>query len=162
MNCLKQPLTRIVLAALLLLALPWGCARGELEFADGESANLADYDGQWVVINYWAEWCAPCREELPELNELNARAEVQVLGVNFDGIQGEPLTTLIEKMGIEFPVLLADPRARWQLEQPSVLPTTLVLTPDGVLEHQLTGPQTLAELLQLFGLAGAAEVPAAE
>ena len=60
--------------------------------------------GKTLVINYWAIWCAPCRKEIPELNELarDHAESVIVLGVNFDGSQGEILASEIEKLGIEF------------------------------------------------------------
>ncbi len=140
---------------LIIWLLEWlaGCQESGLALADGSYTDFSDYQGRWVVLNYWAEWCAPCRAELPELNELNEHDSIVVLGVNFDGIIGEPLNKLITEMDIHFPVLLADPRARWQLEQPSVLPTTLVLDPNGDLAHQLTGPQTKAGLLELMALA---------
>src|SRR3546814_7187463 len=51
-------------------------------------------EGQWLVINYWAEWCAPCRTEIPELNALDKQLKSQsasVLGVNFDGLRGSEL-----------------------------------------------------------------------
>ena len=55
-----------------VLACLHGCG-GEpaAELADGGSLRFAERTGQWLVINYWAEWCAPCREEIPELNELH-------------------------------------------------------------------------------------------
>ena len=54
----------------------WGC----------ESDPLPG-NGQWRIINYWAIWCAPCREEIPELNELDRSTELVVLAVNYDGIR---------------------------------------------------------------------------
>ena len=47
--------------------------------------------GQWRVINYWAIWCAPCREEIPELNALNDSTELMVFAGNYDGQMGEAL-----------------------------------------------------------------------
>jgi thiol-disulfide isomerase/thioredoxin len=130
-----------------------GCARPDMEFADGGGANFSDWRGHWVLINYWAEWCAPCRKEIPELNNLhNGSDGVIVIGVNFDGLTGDKLVALIETMGIEFPVLLTDPRQRWGQDQPSVLPTTLVINPKGGLEKVLVGPQTLESLTEAVGL----------
>ena len=47
--------------------------------------------GQWRVVNYWAIWCTPCREEIPELNALNDSTELMVFAVNYDGQTGEAL-----------------------------------------------------------------------
>jgi len=131
----------------LVLLLSCG-GKHDLEFADGSTGSFSDWHGRWVLINYWAEWCAPCRKEIPELNALDRQhGDVVVFGVNYDGVQGEKLTSLIETMGIEFPVLVTDPRLHWNQDQPSVLPTTLVINPDGELEEVLVGPQTLVTLI---------------
>jgi thiol-disulfide isomerase/thioredoxin len=146
-------------AVLAALAVPSGCAKPEVLLADGGGASWAGWHGKWLVINYWAEWCAPCRVEIPELNRLHhegAEAGVVVLGVNFDGVLGESLDALIQDLGIEFPVLLDDPGARWDLSRPSILPSTLVIGPDGALAGVLIGPQTYESLAEAVGLAGEA------
>ena len=56
----------------------------------------------WTVVNYWAVWCKPCREEIPELNELNKDADIQVLGVNFDRKAGDALAVDSEALGLDF------------------------------------------------------------
>ena len=61
--------------------------------------------GQWRVINYWAIWCAPCREEIPELNALNDSTELMVFAVNYDGQNGEALQSQAAEMGITFDLL---------------------------------------------------------
>lgn len=140
---------RALAGAILAVMLLAGCEKPEIRFADGSAGSWSDWQGRWVLINYWAEWCAPCREEIPELNRLHQEGEsvdVAVMGVNFDGLTGEPLTGLIDRMGIAFPVLLEDPRERWSQALPSVLPSTLVIDPDGNLHTVLIGPQTYESL----------------
>ncbi len=51
-------------------------------FADGETRRLSDLRGSKVVVNFWATWCAPCEEEMPDLQRLDERSDVVVLGVN--------------------------------------------------------------------------------
>ena len=140
----------LLCAVTLLLA---GCNKG-LEYADGTPTTYDEWKGRWVLVNYWAEWCAPCREEIPELNALaHAHADrVLIIGVNFDGVLGLPLTDLIVRMGIEFPVLTIDPRERWQYDRPSVLPTTIVIDPSGNVVRTLTGPQTRSTLARILDL----------
>jgi len=127
-----------------------GCVEEpEIRLADGSTGNWDQWQGRWMLINYWAEWCAPCREEIPELNRLHedgVDGQLVVLGVNFDGLSGEALSDLVERMDIEFPVLLDDPKARWQQPMPGVLPSTLVIDPDGELRTVLVGPQTFESL----------------
>lgn len=145
---------RTGLAALLLAA---GACGGPppVELADGSTTSWQEFEGRWLLINYWAEWCAPCRKEIPELNELHAHgadAGVTVLGVNFDGLRGESLTNLMDEMSVEFPVLVEDPGARWERDPPSVLPSTLVIDPDGNLHDVLVGPQTYEDLARAVEL----------
>jgi thiol-disulfide isomerase/thioredoxin len=113
--------------------------------------QLKRFAGQWVVINYWAIWCKPCIQEIPELNALARLPGVTVLGVNFDGTSGAELAQQIEQLGISFPVLGTDPAAQLGVPRPVVLPTSLVLDTGGELRDTLVGPQTLATLAQATG-----------
>lgn len=109
--------------------------------------RIAAAKGSWVVVNYWAEWCKPCIKEVPELNALHTRDDVTVLGVNFDGEEGDALAAQIEKLAIAFPTLPEDPATPLGIDRPAVLPTSLVISPEGDLIATLVGPQTLETLL---------------
>lgn len=108
-----------------------------------------------VFINYWATWCGPCREEIPELNKfaLQHKESVTVVAINFDGSSGDQLQQEIEEMGITFASTDLQTGEELQLTKPSVLPTTYVLQ-NGKLINTLLGPQTLQDLR--------AELPAAD
>lgn len=139
----QMSLLTVLFAALLLGCTPGGGQK----LADGSTLAADAWDGQWLLVNYWAEWCAPCRKEIPELNRFNAEsAGVTVVGVNYDGLEGKALADLVVKMGIEFPVLVADPRERWGEQLPAVLPSTFVIAPDGTLKDILIGPQSYESL----------------
>jgi thiol-disulfide isomerase/thioredoxin len=138
---------------LLLLALVGGCSRDFGADQHGQTVAAAELEGRWLIINYWAEWCAPCRKEIPELNRLAERmddAEVQVLGVNYDGLQGTALLQSAEQLGIAFRVLAQDPAQRLQLPRSDVLPVTFVIDPQGRMREQLLGEQTESGLLELL------------
>jgi len=124
--------------------------------ADG-NLQLDTLRGQWVVINYWAIWCKPCIQEIPELNHLDKLQGVSVLGVNYDGVAGEELRQQVDKLGISFPVLTTDPATQLGIERPVVLPTTLILDPEGQLRETLVGPQTLQSLSAATGQAVSAD-----
>jgi len=114
--------------------------------------NLDQLRGQWVVINYWAQWCKPCIKEIPELNKLNQQyRQVTVLGVNYDGATGQELDLQLEKLGIAFTTLPGDPARQLGVPRPVVLPTTLILDQQGQLHATLVGPQTLESLAQATG-----------
>lgn len=115
---------------------------------DGRTLALSEMDGRWVFVNYWAEWCAPCREEIPELNTLQAEEgeRVLVLGVNFDQLPVEVMGPQAEKLGIRFAVAAEDPRDLLGIALPQVLPSTYVFDPEGRPIGVLLGPQDLDQL----------------
>lgn len=90
---------------------------------------------------------------------MGSKFGVQVVGVNYDGVRGNELYSLIRTMGINFPILLDDPRLRWDLAAPSILPTTLLINPNGELVTILVGPQTVDSLLEAVGAAQISAVP---
>lgn len=132
-----------------LLSLLLGCSESS---TPGD--ELAPYRGQWLLVNYWAQWCKPCIEEIPELNRIHAELEnVAVVGVNYDNAQGDELAAQLEQLGVAFDTLSADPAAQVGTQRPQVLPTTLVLNPEGKLVKTLLGPQTFASLAAATGQA---------
>ena len=143
----------------ILLTLTVGsCAPIDFEYADGAPGRFSDWRGHWVFINYWAEWCAPCRYEIPQLNTFNkelAASGAFVVGVNFDGVDGAGLRALMQRMSIEFPVATKDPRQRFGYEMPAVLPTTVVIDPSGNVAATLVGPQTEASLRAVMSVSAA-------
>jgi len=106
--------------------------------------------GQWVLVNYWAIWCKPCRKEIPELNSFNLATEnAVVLGIDFDGHESDELKELIKTMAIDFPALESESSLRMLLQtepsRPSGLPATLVIDYRGESPELITtllGPQT--------------------
>tara|TARA_R110002072_G_scaffold1815_8_gene15382 strand:+ start:69053 stop:69502 length:450 start_codon:yes stop_codon:yes gene_type:complete len=137
----------LMLGLSLLLA-----ACGTREEATTTQPTLESLRGQWVVVNYWAQWCKPCIEEIPELNALNDRYdEVTVLGVNYDGASGAELEQQLQTLNIKFFNLASDPSASLGVPRPVVLPSTLIVNPDGDLLTTLVGPQTLESLAQITG-----------
>jgi thiol-disulfide isomerase/thioredoxin len=126
-----------------------GCAEDIGVDQYGRKVAVERLEGQWLVINYWAQWCAPCRTEIPELNALEKQLEqqsVQVLGVNFDALQGEKLSQAAQDMGITFTVLAQDPAERYQLPRAEVLPVIYIVDDRGRMRERLLGEQTAAGL----------------
>jgi thiol-disulfide isomerase/thioredoxin len=135
----------------IVLLLATACGDGA-DTGHGPAPGLDRLRGQWVFINYWAEWCAPCIKEIPELNAFGEYyADVSVVGVNFDGERGAELQAQLERLGVGFPTLDQDPAAELGLATPQVLPTTVVLDPTGAVHATLVGPQTLASLAAAIG-----------
>ncbi len=126
--------------ACLVLA---GCNESWGPDQHGAEVTPSQLDKQWLLINYWAEWCGPCRTEIPELNTLDAsRDDVTVLGVNFDGLQGDELRDAAKTLGIDFRVLSLDPAERLDLPRSAVLPVTYIVDSEGEVRQSLIGEQT--------------------
>ena len=137
-------MNKLFTAALLLTLMACGSNNAPPE---NPAPELSRLHGQWVVINYWAKWCKPCIKEIPELNELDRKySQVTVLGVNYDGATGKELATQLTDLGVEFTMLAADPAADLSLPRPVVLPTTIILNPEGKVSQTLIGPQTMVSL----------------
>ncbi|MGM0481876.1 MAG: TlpA family protein disulfide reductase [Pseudomonadota bacterium] len=106
-----------------------------------------------TVINYFAEWCAPCLRELPELNEFYHQQvadnpQLQLIGVSFDPMSNQQIRALVGKHGIEFPLALAQPVPNFPFARPNMLPATYVVHPDGSVTGPLMGEQTVESLRQ--------------
>lgn len=127
------------------------CSSDQLPLAGGGGVSKAALDAKTLVINHWATWCAPCRVEIPELNQLASLVdtdEVQVFGYGEDFHVGQQLLDDIADMGIEFPVFTLDPASVWGYGPSSVLPRTAIIAPGGEVKQVLLGPQTLESLLK--------------
>lgn len=142
-----RPLQMVMgLCAGLLLA---GCAEDWGVDQHGRKVTAEQLEGQWLVVNYWAEWCKPCRTEIPQLNRLEAELQgkgTRVLGVNFDALQGEQLSKAAAAFDIRFTVLAQDPAPRLELPRNDVLPVTYLIDASGRLRERLVGEQTAAGL----------------
>jgi thiol-disulfide isomerase/thioredoxin len=148
---LQRDLLRLIICVMVtsgLLTLSACSPKPDYFTADGQSGRFADHQGKWLVINYWAIWCKPCREEIPELNtfQLQHRDNVIVMGVDFDQNSSDKLQPLIKELGIQFTVLTQDPAPIFGWGRAAGLPTTYIINPQGQLSATLNGPQTLDSL----------------
>jgi len=132
--------------------IPWlrlACALAILAGCQTEPSELP-HAGHWRVVNYWAIWCTPCRTEIPELNALHEETDLRVLGVNFEGQTGESLAAQAAELGITFLLVENDPGPSLGQPRPRVLPTTWLVSPDGVVTDTLVGPQTRESILGVW------------
>jgi thiol-disulfide isomerase/thioredoxin len=116
---------------------------------NGKNHSLADYRGKWVIVNYWATWCPPCQEEIPDLVEFHDRHkddDAVVIGINFEDISEEQLTTFVDSFLISYPILRSEPLAVTPLGPVEGLPTTYIIAPDGSPVARQVGPVTGKQL----------------
>ena len=110
------------------------------ETFEGEPASLADYEGKWALVNFWATWCAPCREEMPALDAIqqDGAAEVVTVATGRNSIDG--IERFFDETGIEALPILLDPQQS-QARQMAVLglPVTVLIDAEGREVARLTG-----------------------
>ena len=114
-------------------------------------------DGNWRIVNYWSEWCAPCRVEIPMFNELSVRlanSQVIIVGVNFDEDPRELTLEIADEMGIEFTVLSQETVDLLGMKPPDVMPTTYLLSPSNEVMAKLIGMQSEQDILDALSLQG--------
>jgi len=163
-----------LVAAWLLCVLPATAAMAagkvalSLPDTNGRIHTLSQYAGKWVVVNYWATFCAPCITEIPQLARFHERhkgRDAVVVGVDFEDISPGWLKDFMDSVSMTYPVLRSDPsRQVTPFGEIVVLPTTFIISPAGELVAQHAGPLTAADLeafIQRQGEARKANLPAA-
>lgn len=116
----------------------------QVQTLDGKAYTLADQRGKWVIVNYWATWCGPCLQEMPELSALAAmRPHIAVIGLAYEDNTVDELRTFMQAHQTTYPIALIDvynpPK---DFGAPRGLPTSWLIAPDGKLMRKYTGPVT--------------------
>jgi peroxiredoxin len=137
----------LVLASALAYAQalkPWSGAATpalQLEDADGAMHSLADYRGKVVLVNFWATWCVPCREEMPSIESLRRTMQGKpfaVLAVNV-GEGGRVARSFGQKLDLGFPLLLDRDTRVAKAWSARVLPASYLIGPDGKIRYSYLG-----------------------
>jgi len=113
----------------------------DLPRADGSKFSMQEMRGKWILLNFWASWCVPCREEMPALERLANRLprdRFQLVGVNV-GEDSGTVDKAIAELGISFPVLRDEEANVTNQFRVQFLPTTWIVTPDGSLLGRIAG-----------------------
>ena len=124
----RRILTLVLLALLSLQAQAF-----TLVDSKGKTHSLAQYKGKWVLVNFWATWCPPCLEEIPDLVALhdNKRNKLVVLGVAMDYKDPKQVIQFAEQMMVTYPIILGDQKTAAQIGAIPGLPTTYLYNPEG-------------------------------
>jgi thiol-disulfide isomerase/thioredoxin len=124
-----------------------------IEFLDSKEkvVRLSDYKGNLVMLNFWATWCAPCREEIPELNDFYKKTRVQLIGIAIDGI--DDVIKFQEEVPIHYPSLVSNDMEGVNLakslgNERGVLPFTVIISPDGSINNRFYGKVKISDLNQ--------------
>ncbi len=108
-----------------------------LKSSTGENLRLSEYRGDVVMINFWATWCGPCRQEMPLLDQLYSRYQrvgFSLLGVNIDDDTSRAMD-MIRELGVSFPVLFDARKEVSRLYDVDAMPVTVLIDREGNVRH---------------------------
>lgn len=138
------PSTRDQLRSMEVIPATPGIERRRLAAKDltGDTQSSRDYRGRWVLLNFWASWCLPCREEMPSLDRLNDRFpdRLTVVAINV-GENREDVREFKDDVDFDFPVWMDPDRTLTEQFGTRRLPETWILDPDGKFVGVLQGPR---------------------
>lgn len=127
--------SRIMLVIFVLLILSSLKARAveyQLPDLNGQTQSLDQYQGKWVIVNYWATWCGSCIKEIPDLAALHKQNKnIVVVGINYEEINNERLKGFVDAYDISYPVWRSKEVEVTPLGRVPALPTTYIIDPDG-------------------------------
>jgi peroxiredoxin len=131
---------------IMILATAWLSLGSQIAFAqnfkvvdlDGKTHQLSEYRGKWVVVNFWATWCAPCLAEMPDFEaawQSRKQKDLVVLGVALDFDDAKEIREAVEKRRVHYPIILGDDKVVGTIvtgkEGVNNLPMTVIFGPDG-------------------------------
>ncbi len=144
---MEMRLSRLLLLGCLVLSAPSWAVRAvqvndpapdfTLPSLDGGNLRLQEYRGQVVLVNFWASWCGPCRQEMPLLERMHQRyqdAGFAVLGVNVEG-EERPARTLAQQTGVTFPILIDVGQQVSERYDLGAMPSSVVVDRDGKVRY---------------------------
>ncbi len=105
---------------------------------DGGSVTLSDLRGEWVLVNFWATWCAPCVAEMEYLELIHQTRAINVLGINYNEAPKD-IKQFADQHGVTFPILLEPDDILKMVYEARALPRTVVVAPDGTIINRTLG-----------------------
>lgn len=144
----------LTIACMGLALVPAPAHAWTLHDTAGKTLNLSDFHGRWVLVNFWATWCHPCRQEIPQLIRLqhDAPGGLTVIGIAVSYRSPETVADFVRRHGMDYPIVLGDADLAGEFGGFMGLPASFLYGPGGKLVHRFEGPQTEASVEKVMGL----------
>jgi|UniRef100_A0A7V6A4X3 cytochrome c biogenesis protein CcmG/thiol:disulfide interchange protein DsbE len=146
-----------VLAVLTLATACWAAGSSAPDFTlpsvlDGKQYSLSQYRGKVVLVNFFTFFCGPCREEMPQLNQIykeNQGRGYVTLGI---GLASNPtqLRFLVKQLGLDYPVLVGDDKVAKEYGNVEVVPTTFIIDRSGNIVQKIVGSRSKDDFLKMI------------
>lgn len=116
----------------------------------GEEVNLKDFSGKKVMLNFWATWCPPCKEEMPAMEEFYKENsnEIEILAVNLD--PQNDVEGFVREKELTFPILLDQAGSTQQTYSIISIPTTFIIDENGLILKKHIGSMTYEQMQELM------------
>ena len=148
----------MVTVCVLALASPgWGANKAAPNFSlkdvlQGKEYSLSQFKGKVVVINFFTFFCGPCRDEMPDLNQINNELKgkgLQTLGI---ALSSDPtqIRFLVKQLGLEYPVLVGNDQVSDAYGSIAVVPTTVIIDKEGTVAQRIEGTRKKAIFMKLI------------
>ncbi|MFD1416568.1 redoxin domain-containing protein [Oceanobacillus jeddahense] len=123
-----------------------------LETLDGETVQLSDFKGERVMINFWATWCPPCKQEMPDMERFYQEHDPVILSVNLtDGeINTADVEQFIQELDLTFPVLLDKEGEVSNLYRIQPIPMTYMVDAEGIIQFKSFGALSYQQMVKQF------------
>ncbi|WP_249872618.1 peroxiredoxin family protein [Oceanobacillus saliphilus] len=121
----------------------------ELMTMAGETVKLSDFEGQRIMLNFWATWCPPCREEMPDMQKFYEDKEAIVLAINLTDMERNKnqVTQFVGENGLTFPILMDELGKVSTLYRISPIPTTYMIDSKGIIRHKAYGAMNYERMI---------------
>lgn len=143
----------LALMALTLMATGVQAADFKVTDTTGKTHTLSGYKGKWVLVNYWATWCPPCLEEIPDLIDLhdNKKNNLVVIGIAMDYRTPKQVIDFADGLLVTYPIVLGNAKVINQIGPVQGLPTTYLYNPEGKMVAQQVGAITREAVESFIG-----------
>ena len=138
----------LLVAGMMWITAPaYSASDFRLDALDGKTYTLSDFKGQWLLVNFWATWCPPCLEEIPDLIVLDEkRSDLAVIGIAVDYESEKVVRRFVDDNLMSYPVVLGNDKVIRHFGSAEILPTTYIYNPQGQLVKKQRGLMTRQQI----------------